>query len=187
MPKARTLVAILVLSLIGPLAALLITWLPVTSSISVAQGGATTATIVEELRSDPGPGVLRELRQIGVGAPKYSAGISDEIVRAADELFAGRYTLSGRSNTITLPFDGSAEKFGIPGWDLHLCSFIVPALLARAYDITQEIHYLDAAIDYIVAWAAFESSLLIPRGFVFNDHATAARAIIVTEVWRYQK
>ena len=184
MPKARTLIATLVLSLIGPLAALLITWLPVMSSISVAQGGATAATIVEELRNNPGPEVLRELRQIGVGAPKFGAGIDDEIVRAADELFAGRYTLNGQSITITLPFDGSSEEFGVPGWDLHLCSVIVPALLARAHDITQDSQYLDAAVDYIVAWAAFESSLLIPRGYVFNHHATAARAIIVTEVWR---
>ena len=110
MPKARTLVAILVLSLIGPLAALLITWLPVTSSISVTDGEATTATILEELRSNPGPEVLRELRQIGVGAPKFDARINEETVRAADELFTGRYTLSGRSNTMAVPLPSTRGR-----------------------------------------------------------------------------
>ena len=183
-PKARTLVAILVLSLTGPLAALLITWLPVASSIRVTETAAANASVVEGLRFNPGSEVLRELRRIGVSTPKFDGREDKAVIRAADELFAGRYTLREPAITVTLPFDGSEEVFGIAGWDLKLCSFIVPALLARAFDITQDTQYLDAAVDYIVAWAAFESSLLIPRGYIFNDHATATRAIIVTDVWR---
>ena len=155
-----------------------------TSSIKVTEIAAVNASVVESLRFNPGSEVLRELRQIGVSTPNFDGWDDRVVIRAADQLFTGRYTLSGQSITVTLPFDSSSEEFGVPGWDLDLCSFEVPALLARAHDVTQEIHYLDAAVDYIVAWAAFESSLLIPRGYVFNDHATAARAIIVTEVWR---
>jgi hypothetical protein len=88
------------------------------------------------------------------------------------------------SIAVTLPFDGASEIFGLPGWDLDLSSFIVPALLVHAFEISQDTRYLEAAVDYVVAWAEFESSLFLPRGLVFNDHATAARAIILTEVWR---
>jgi hypothetical protein len=156
----------------------------VTSSIKVAETAASNTSVVEEMRFNPGSEVLRELRRVGSSAPNFDGGINDEIVRAADQLFVGQYALSGPPITITLPFDSSEEDFGVSGWSLYLCSFIVPALLAQAHEITQEIHYLNAAVDYIIAWAAFESSLLIPRGLVFNDHATAGRAIILTEVWR---
>jgi hypothetical protein len=162
----------------------MITWLPVTSSIDVTQSEATPAAIVEELRRSPGSDVLRELRHIGVGAPKFGVWKDDEIIKAANDLFTGQYTLEGQSVPVTVPFDGSSEKFGVPGWDLDLCSFIVPALLARAFEVSKNTRYLDGAVDYIVAWAAFESSLFVPRGLVFNDHATAARAIVVSEVWR---
>jgi hypothetical protein len=158
--------------------------LPVTSSIRVTETAAANASVVEGLRFNPGSEVLRELRRIGVSTPKFDGREDKAIIRAADQLFAGRYILREPAITVTLPFDGSEEVFGIAGWDLKLCSFIVPALLARAFDITKDTQYLDAAVDYIVAWAAFESSLLIPRGYIFNDHATATRAIIVTDVWR---
>lgn len=174
----------LTISLVGPFLALVVTWFPVISSIGVTEIGAPTEVAIERLRREPSQELLRELRHIGVGAPRYSWFQDAEVVRAADQLFAGSYTLGREPVAITLPFDGSREKFGTPGWDLQLCSFIVPGLLSSAYELTGDNKYLDAAIDYVLAWADFEASLMLPRGYVFNDHSMSARAIIATELWR---
>jgi hypothetical protein len=183
-PRLAVFGAATVASLIGPIAALLTIWLPVASTIHVSDGSRPTQRVVARLRTNPSPDILRELRRVGASAPYFDAYDDGKIIAAADELFAGRFDLVDPPIAITLPFDGSKESFGIPGWDLQLSSFVVPALLARAYDITTEAAYLDGAVDYVIAWADFESSLLVPRGYVFNDHATAARAIVLTEVWR---
>jgi hypothetical protein len=57
-------------------------------------------------------------------------------------------------------------------------------LLARGYEITSKNGYLQEAVQYVRHWSAFESSIIVPTGLVFNDHATAARALVVTEIWR---
>jgi hypothetical protein len=147
MPKTLQLFVLLITSLIGPLAALLITWFPVTSIIDVVATEQVSAAALEELRHSPKDEVLRELHQIGVSVPKFGAWERDQILSAADELFMGRYTLGGKSIAVTLPFDGTKEVFDVPGWDLDLCSFIVPALLAHAFEISQDTRYVKAAVD----------------------------------------
>ncbi len=59
--------------------------------------------------------------------------------------------------------------------DLQFCSLIVPNLLASAFDLSRDVRFLKEAEKYVLAWSKFKSSLPIPGGYVFTDHAIAAR------------
>jgi len=173
----------LLIGLIGPVVALLVTWLPPLAICHVGARNQATQRHVEQLRHAPTDTVLANLRSFAVPAGGFSGLSVAETVRAADGVLHGRLELPRLSHLVDVPFNPDGDVFGTMGWHLQLCSLIVPNLLARAYSVTGDNRFLEAAVKYVLDWSRFESALRLPRGYIFNDHAVAARAIVVTEVW----
>lgn len=173
-----------VAGLLGPVVAWLVTWQPAVAVTRVGGLVDPAPQVIEKLRSLPSDTVLAELWTVAVGVPDFDHLNDREAVEAADAVLRGRFTLAGDVQLVSVPFVAADEVFGSSGWHLRLCSFAVPAMLARGYRASGESRFLEAAVRYVRDWSSFESALLIPRGYVFNDHATAARAVVVTEIWR---
>ena len=170
--------------IVGPLIALMVTWYP---PLRVAHNVVTDTVdpaLAESLRSQPSDGVLLELETIAVGVPGFKALSPRSVLEAADRALDGRFTRNEYEHELNIPFDPRRHEFGTSSWHLQITSFLVPSLFSRAYEVSGDLKYLRAAFSYVLKWSRFESALLLPSGLVFNDHATSARAIVMTELWR---
>ena len=183
-PVARSGAWAVVVAFAGAASALLVTWIPVFDITLRKLPPVAAASVVEQSRREPSDTVLARLWSIAVGADAFATMSGGEIIAAADAALNGRFTLEGESFEIAVPFVPGPDLYRTDARQFSVCRFAVPNLLARAYAASGDHKYLDAAVDYVLAWSRFESGLVLPRGYVFNDHAASARAIVVAEVWR---
>jgi len=147
----------------------------------------------------PNDRIIALLKTVKGGIPANNAKPSD-IVAAAEQLLLGRLDLSalgsilrveigplGRAPTFHRPFDEDLVFSGDSSWQLAYSGFLVPSIFLRAFDATGRDEFLAAARDFILGWWAFEKDALLPEGFLWNDHAIASRAIVLSEFWyRYR-
>ena len=66
---------------------------------------------------------------------------------------------------------------------LMLASLIVPEILIRAYEQSDDETYFVAARDYLLARSRFELRVWLPRGLLLNDHTLAARTLVLVRFW----
>ncbi len=186
MPRNSKFILLLLAGLLGPTIALLVTWWPPVSVTRIGGGTPPAAEQIEGLRQSPSDALLAEMRSMGTGAPIFDELNAPEVLRIANATLAGKGYVNayGMSSPVSAPFaiDATVTENSTAG--LRICSLVVPSLLTRAYAVSGDMKYLDAAVAYVLDWSEFEAKLWLPKGLVFNDHATAARAIVVTEVWR---
>ncbi len=175
---------VLLLGLVGPLVALVVVWQPPISIAGISAGEAPDPETVERSRNVPDDDVLREIRDFAVSYPGYDHLESREVLSSADAALENNSRFEGAGPTVPVPFRPGDYLLGSSTWHLEVVSFAMPSLLGRAYEVSGSEEYLQAAIRYIRDWCEYESSLLVPRGMILNDHAIAARAIVMTEVWR---
>lgn len=178
-------IGIWLLAVAGPVIALTATWKPSTDIAAIDGGSAPSLDIVEDLRTTPDDAMLDMIERVSVGTSRLGSWAGPELVAAAEAVLEGELNNGGAFYGV--PESGFATAAGEGMEDLEVCSFAVPGLLIRAYETSGDLRYLEGALDYVLAWSEYEASLLIPRGLVFNDHATAARAIIVTELWKHYR
>jgi len=183
-PETPRLVSRVGWGLIGPLLAVMVTWLPPIMATRFDPVAPPTQREMEELRATPSDAVLAEIRSRGVAAQGLEGLAAPVIVRIAEGVLLGRLELPGQSYPVDVPFDPDGDVLGTTSRHFQLCSLIVPSVLARAYSVSGETRFLEAAVQYVLDWSRFEAALWLPRGYVFNDHRIAARAIVVTEIWR---
>jgi hypothetical protein len=106
-----------------------------------------------------------------------------QAVRAADEILDGRLNLAAyESIDVTWPFSADDLFQGGPSLQLRLCSLIVGEILLEAYAHTSESKYFRAAREYALALIDYERSLWLPKGYILNDQAVAARSIFLTKI-----
>lgn len=119
------------------------------------------------------------------GYKLLKTGVREEdLVQSADEILKGRVKLPGFPlHRISIPFSEDDLNTGSPGWKLMFAGLAVPDILLDAYDRTGEEKYFNTAKDMIAAWAGFESHKWLPKGFLWNDHAVAARITVLTKFW----
>jgi hypothetical protein len=60
---------------------------------------------------------------------------------------------------------------------------VVPEIFLQAYALTGRDKYFEMARKIIMAWAKYEGSTWLPRGFLWNDHAIAARVPVLARFW----
>ena len=60
-----------------------------------------------------------------------------------------------------------------------LAAFAVPDFLLAAYAHTHREEFFTAARDFLLAWGAYERDAWLPKGDMWNDHATAARVNVL--------
>ena len=136
-------------------------------------------------RSTPDDTLLRELVGFMPGfglAPRSSDRA--ELVTAADKLLGGHVDIPGLPRmSIVVPFSGEDIDKGPGTWQLAFAGLTLPEVLIRAYQLTHDDRYLFGARDMIVGWAEYERHAWISRGFLWNDHAMAARVAVLAEFW----
>ncbi|MGB9466297.1 MAG: heparinase II/III family protein [Candidatus Acidiferrum sp.] len=107
-----------------------------------------------------------------------------QLVDVADKLLRGRAELPGyESIAIHLPFDAEDLSKGSGFWQLQFAGLVIPEVLIDAYRQTGREAYFSAARDSILAFGEYESSAWFDRGFLWNDHAVAARVRTLADFW----
>jgi hypothetical protein len=107
------------------------------------------------------------------------------LIPIAERLLLGEATVPGYpACRVTLPFDSRDLEKGLPGWRLEVASLVVPEILLSAYEATGREQFLFSARDAIRGWASYERGALLPRGFLWNDHALASRVVVLAHFWR---
>jgi hypothetical protein len=148
-----------------------------------ARGAEISPEVAASLRQHPDESVLAEVaRQIAV--MEYASPLLEDPVRTASQLLAGEVTVGTATRfTFSRPFAPSDVKNVPPKWQLWFHGFAVPQIYLRAYQLSGEERYLEAARDYILSWADHEAALWQPEGLLWNDHAIAQRAHVLVAFW----
>lgn len=68
-------------------------------------------------------------------------------------------------------------------WELMFASLAAADLLLDAYRITGRDQFFQLARDVVVAFAEFESVRWVDYGYMWNDHAIAARVPVLVKFW----
>lgn len=168
------------LSYLAAAAVLAAVWVPEFAHYYVP--GADIENVIEELRDVPDTDVLNEAGEMGL----LLAGVDKaKTPQLAEDILRGKLDIKGYlPKEITLPFDEKDLVAGSPSWQLLLAGFAAPNILLDAYERTGKEEYFDAARDMIIAWADYEQNAWLPQGFLWNDHAIAARIPVLAKFWR---
>jgi hypothetical protein len=171
------------LALLPPLFVLAAVWVPVLKFYHVP-GIRVTSAMLDTARQVPPQPLLEDLGDLAViTEPQWPS--QEALVTAANHALKGEITLPGFPPAqITVPFKASDLDRGLPTWQLTLAGLSVPRLLLDAYVATGRSEYLNVARDMIVAWADYERHAWLPKGFLWNDHAIAARVYVLADFWR---
>ena len=157
-------------------------WFPVFRHYYVP-GVDVTDIMIERARESPSDPVLEELkdfRLLEVGLEN-----NEEEVKAAQWLLRGELRIPGLASThITLPFSAQDLDDCGPVLQLPLAGFVVPDILLRAYEETGRREFFDAAQASILKFQAYEQVAILPKGELWNDHAIAARILVLANFWR---
>ena len=174
----------LVLSWLAPAVVLVAVWLPHFAHYYVATPAVRRET-VEASRARPEDARLRELTGFSAGF-----GVARPVFALADPRPAATKVLGGEldvpglpARRIALPFAAGDLDNELGAGALSFAGLVVPQLLLRAYFESGEDRYLFAARDMIVGWAGHEARAWLPRGFLWNDHAIAARVPVLAAFW----
>ena len=156
-------------------------WYPVISDFHVLALNASNE-MLSASKGSPHASVLDELSKFrfSPSAPM----INGELISAAEKIMSGYLQLPGYEQVrIGMPFDSNDFEKELPTWQLMYAGMIVPDILIDAYLNTGKDIYFHLAIDAILAWAKFEKSQWLPKGFLWNDHAIASRISVLSKFW----
>lgn len=169
-------------SYLVPLLVFISIWVPEAAHYYVPPA-PIQAEILEAGRRIPSDAVLNELKDVTFGLDPIWAD-DGELVAAAERLLKGEINIPGLPNTrITMPFDAADIDEGSDAWQLYLASLVVPKTLLKAYEVTGREEFLTKAGEVIQAWASYERRAWLPKGFLWNDHAIAARIPVLAQFW----
>jgi len=157
-----------------------VVWFPVVNSYNVFLGGGSSSSVDKAIfdRQDGKESLLKNVMS-GVVVPEFMA---NDVVSYADDILKGYIHVDGVGLIDLTVGYGLAFKYK-SNWQLMFCGFFIPAVLVRAYRLTGNVNYLEKAEDFIVGWNRFEAAMWLPQGFVWNDHAVASRAMVLSEFW----
>ncbi len=171
------------LRLLFALAALTALWLPEFLHSRVVVSPPDPATLAAA-RTTPSAAVLAEIGDMSLAV---GLGLGDgETLAVAEEILAGRLRApTYLDQPLKLAAYPQDFETGPPTLRLALASLAVEDRLVRAYEISKDRRFLDAALRRIESFAAHESSRWIDHGFLWNDHAVAARVAVLARLWRH--
>jgi hypothetical protein len=160
---------------------LLSIWLPEVAYHHVATP-SIAHEVIDQSREHPSVSVMNELAALTIGVEVNLP--APELVRTADEIAGGVLQLPGYAPlAIGIPFDPRDLDKGLPTWQLQFASLAAPEILLDAYALTGKESYFKLARDMILAWNKHEKSQWLPQGFLWNDHAIAARVTVLAKFW----
>jgi len=145
------------------------------SSVSAPSSGT-----VADLRRVPVDDLLLAVAsQVPIG-PRLPSP-ADAVLRASDSVRVGP---DGRLQAVAAaPVTPASLVSGDPLASLAFSSFAHVDALLVAHQATRQDAYLVAARDQLLAYARYERHAWLQRGFLWNDHAIAARVGVVIRFW----
>ena len=139
--------------------------------------------MVEEARRAPADSVLTELREFDLmpmaGRQRHPRSRSR---RAFSRAASSSPNLP--VGQVGLPFSSDDLDRLPPALQLRFAGFVVPDFLLAAYVASGREEFFAAALEFIMSWGQFERQSVLPKGLLWNDHATAARVRVLAEFWR---
>jgi hypothetical protein len=158
-------------------------WAPVVAHFWVGEPVVTVAEI-QASRVLPTEQRFAEINDLSFGQPRPSLFDDEYLFRTADSLFDGEFSLGRREGLPAgVPFDPADLVRGPVSWQLRYASLLLPSVLVEAYERSGEERYLLAARDFLLDWQKYEGGLWLPKGFIWNDHALAARVVPLAKFW----
>ncbi len=119
----------------------------------------------------------------------WANGLTDSPSGSA--LWYDRAAQRGSYNGVTTikfhPFSTEHLISGNSSWLLSVHGLSVVKTALYAFIESEDTYYLTAAIEYLNNYIKFERSQNFDQGFVFNDHAVAARVYTTTLLWRHYR
>jgi len=141
------------------------------------------ATVLEQGRQHPSDAVLEEICSDSLLPGKWQS--ADQIIATAEKLQQGRAEMPGyEAIEIHLPFDPSDLERGTSTWQLEFSGLVVPKTFMDAYQLTGREEFYASARDVLLAWANYDRESWLNHGFLWNDHAVAARVRTLADFWR---
>jgi hypothetical protein len=141
-----------------------------------------TQRMIEQGRTQPPDAVLEEMRSHRLLERDWQS--EAQLIATAEKLLRGRAEIPGlQPIEIHLPFDPSDLDRGSGQWQLQFSGLIVPEILLDAYELTGRQEFYGLALDVLLAWARSEKKAWLDKGFLWNDHAVAARARTLADFW----
>lgn len=168
---------------IVPIVVLSAIWIPILRHYQFVTP-AITDDIVAGGRPLPPDAVLEELSHFYYHPP-LDLPSDGAVISAAEQVLAGRLDLPGLPPLmLRLPFEPEDLERVPPEWQLELPALRIPNLLLEAYERSARQEFLVAARESILAWASYERRAVLPNGLLWNDHAIAARSLVLSNFWR---
>lgn len=130
----------------------------------------------------PGRDILREVGgmslAVGLGIPET------ELIPAAEEILAGRLRAPAFFHG-SVPLQGYPLDMqrGPPTFQLAIASLAIETALLDAFERTGDPRYFALAIQRLQAFADHEARQRSGTGFLWNDHAIAARVPVLSRFW----
>lgn len=169
------------LSTLLPLLLLGLIWLPEIKHSYVPRDSIAPRA-VEQGRLQPSDATLDEIRRYHLLGRGWRS--DEEVVAVAEKLLRGTAELPGAPPIeIHLPYDPADLERGPTGWQLQFAGLIVPEMFLEAYRRTRREEFYEMARDAVLAWSEYEGHAWRDRGFLWNDHAVAARVRVLADFW----
>ena len=158
-------------------------WVPVIVHYYFPTPSITTE-MVSNGRQVPPDEVLDELRHFYYHE-LLAYRSPESVISAAESLQQGRLNYPGLPPLkIRMPCEPQELEEVPPEWQLEFAVLGFPNILIKAYEYSGRNEFLSLARDCIVAWASFERQAWLPEGLLWNDHAIAARVLVLSRFWR---
>lgn len=146
------------------------------------------ASDVEKGREIPPDDLLQRVGRQSLGLPLVLDTVSTNpnaaIIELAERYLRGRVVFPKQPRIdLSIPFEASNLTAGPPTHQLYVASLATADLWLKAYRLTNDERYFDAARDEITAFARTDRRRLLPLGMLWNDHALAATMPVLADYW----
>ncbi len=174
---------VLIAGLLLPMVIVLSVWWPLFSKYAV-WGVEVSAPELERLRTEPSDAMLAE---IGNQSLAVSLGLDDPVLirGAAEAILLGNVLQLPNHPNVQLGTPFTLDDLSRAGdtLGLHLASLADVHILLDAYALTNREDALKAAVARYIDFVEAERKAWMPVGFLWNDHAIAARISLSARLW----
>lgn len=148
------------------------------------QPATVTTKIIEHSRTVPERSVLNELSQINL-QPPASWVSSKGAAERAENVTKGVLDIPGFPSVKISPIFSSDDLQKHP--QLLIASLVAVDQLLDGYTVTGREEFFYLAKENLIKFSEFESSHFLDTGFLWNDHAIAARISVLIKFWIYYR
>lgn len=156
-------------------------WLPVITRFYVSVSQPTLA-LVQQLRTHPNEQILntKVTTEAFFGSPIPSGMDLNKSSIAA--LIQQQINKAGISSALKdHRFDDKEMQTGVHS--LGFAQLKVPDIYVRAYNATGRVAFLREATQFLLTFSRYERKQWLPDGYLWNDHAIAARIGVLARFW----